>query len=303
MATYLDRVAAAGTRVNLEARPSPAAPPVLPGMVTRDHMPVEDGSAFHPAMENRAASSTIPAASDTVLPESAGSANTVAIRSTESAPPRVTSEANTARAVSVPSAKSRPLPAKVANSSSESSSDPSPTPPAATLLLNSGARPSLVASAVRASQAHDRAPRVTTRVNNNPVSSRVSDLSALSALSVPPPSPAITPSREHSTEGAETSDREIADVIPRSQRAKDSESQSANAAVPQPTIGISPVPVAHASTSRDSEAEPRITIGRVDVLVHNQLPPRPFRTAASSNTASAHMGLRAHFLDRFILRP
>ena len=197
MATYLDRVAAAGTRVNLEARPSPAAPPVLPGMVTREHVPLEEGSAFHPAMENRAATLIAPAASDTVLPESAGSANPVAIRSTESAPPRVTSEANTAPAVSVSSAKSKPLPARVANSSSESSSDPSPTPPAETLLLNSGARPSLVASAVRASQVHDRAPRVTTRVNNNPVSSRASDLSALSALSVPAPSPAITPSREH----------------------------------------------------------------------------------------------------------
>lgn len=303
MATYLDRVAAAGTRVNLEARPSPAAPPVLPGMVTRDHVSVEEGSAFHPAMENRAASSTIPAASDTVLPESAGSANTVAIRSTESAPPRVTSEANTAPTVSVPSAKSKPLPARVANSSSESSSHPSPKPPVETLPLNSGARLSLVASAVRASQAHDRAPRVTTRVNNNPDSSRVSDVSALSALSVPAPSPAIRPSREHSTDGPETRDREIADVIPQSPRAKDSESQSANAAVPQPTIGISPVPVAHASASRSSEAEPRITIGRVDVLVNNQLPPRPFPTVPSSNSASAHMGLRAHFLDRFILRP
>jgi hypothetical protein len=302
MATYLDRVAAAGTRVNLEARPSPAAPPVLPGIVTPDHMPVEEGSAFHPAMENRAASSTIPAASDTVLPESAGSANTVAIRSTESAPPRITTEANTT-AMSASSAKPESLPARVATSSSESSSDPSPTPPAETLLLNSGARPSLVTSAVRASQAHGRAPRVTTRVNNNPVSSGVSDLSVLSALSVPAPSPAITPSREHITEGAENRDREIADVIPRSPRAKDSESQSANAAVPQPAIGVSPVSVAHASTSRSSEAEPRITIGRVDVLVNNQLPPRPFATVASSAAASAHMDLRAHFLDRFILRP
>lgn len=302
MATYLDRVAAAGTRVNLEARPSPAAPPVLPGMVTRDHVPVEEGSAFHPAMENRAASSTIPAASDTVLPESAGSANTVAIRFTESAPPRVTSEANTAPAVSVSSTKSKPLPARIATSSSESSSDPSSTPPAETLLLNSGARPSL-ASAVRASQSRDRAPRVTTRVNNNPVSSRVSDLSALSALSVSAPTPAAVPSREHTMEGAETRDREIADAILRSPRAEDSESQSANTAVPQPSIGISPVPVAHASASRSSEAEPRITIGRVDVLVNNQLPPRPFATVASSAAASAHMDLRAHFLDRFILRP
>jgi hypothetical protein len=303
MATYLDRVAAAGTRVNLEARPSPADPPVLPGMVTRDHLPVEEGSAFHPAMENRAATSIIPAASDTVLPESAGSANTVAIRSTESAPPRVTSETNTAPAVSVPSAKSKPLPARVAGSSSESSFDPSPKPPVETLPLNSGARPSLVASAVRASQTHGRAPRVTTRVNNNPVSSGANDLSLLSALSVPAPSPAIPPSREHSTDGPENRDREIADVIPRSLRAEDSESQSASAAVPQPTIGISPMPVAHASTSRSSEAEPRITIGRVDVLVNNQLPPRPFATVASSGTTSAHMGLRAHFLDRFILRP
>jgi hypothetical protein len=303
MATYLDRVAAAGTRVNLEARPSPAAPPVLPGMVTRDHVPVEEGSAFHPAIENRAASSTTPATSDTVLRESAGSTNIAAIRFTESAPPRMTSEANTAPAVSVSSAKTKPLPARVVNSSSESSSDPSPKPPVETLALNSGARPSVVASAVRASQAHDRAPRVTTRVNNNPVSSRVSDLSALSALSVPAPSPAITPSREHITEGAETHDREIADVIPRSPRAEDFEPQSANAAVPQPTIGIPPMPVAHAAASRSSEAEPRITIGRVDVLVNNQLPPRPFVTVPSSNTASAHMGLRAHFLDRFILRP
>ena len=301
MATYLDRVAAAGTRVNLEARPSPAAPPDLPGMVTRDHVPVEEGSAFHPAMENRAASSTIPAASDTVLPESAGSANTVAIRSTESAPPRVTSEANTAPAVSVSSTKSKPLPAKVAGSSSESSSDPSPTPPAETLLLNSGARPSL-ASAVRASQARDRAPRVTTRVNNNPVSSRVSDLSALSALSVPAPTPAATLSREHTTEGAEARGHDNTEISPRSTR-ENFDSQTANAAVPQPTIGISPVSVAHASTSRSSEAEPRITIGRVDVLVNNQLPPRPFATVASSAAASAHMDLRAHFLDRFILRP
>lgn len=302
MATYLDRVAAAGTRVNLEARPSPAAPPVLPGMVTRDHVPVEGGSAFHPAMENRAASSTIPAASDTVLRGSAGSTNIAAIRSTESAPLRATSEANTAPTVSVSSAKSKSLPARGAGSSSESSSDPSPTPPAETLLLNSGARPSLVASAVRASQAHDRAPRVTTRVNNNPVSSGANDLSLLSALSVPAPSPAITPSREHTTARTETRDREI-DVIPQSPRAKDSESQSANAAVPQPTIGISPMPLAHASTSRGSEAEPRITIGRVDVLVNNQLPPRPLATVASPGTASVHMGLRAHFLDRFILRP
>jgi hypothetical protein len=140
-------------------------------------------------------------------------------------------------------------------------------------------------------------------VNNKPISSRVSDLSALSALSAPAPTPAITPSREQTTARAETRDREIADVIPRSTRAEDFGSQSANAVVPQPTIGISPVSVAHASTSRSSEAEPRITIGRVDVLVNNQLPPRPFPTAASSNTASAHMGLRAHFLDRFILRP
>jgi hypothetical protein len=303
MATYLDRVAAAGTRVNLEARPSPAAPPIMPGMVTRDHVPVEEGSAFHPAIENRAASSTTPATSDTVLRESAGSTNIAAIRSTESAPLRVTTEANTAPAMSVSSAKSKSLPERVANSSSESSSDPSPIPPAETLLLNSGARPSLAASAVRASQAHDRAPRVTTRVNNNPVSSRVSDLSALSALSVPAPMPAAMPSREHSTEGAETRDSEIADVIPRSPRAEDFDSNSATAAVPQPTIGISPMPLPHASASRSSEAEPRITIGRVDVLVNNQLPPRPFATVASSGTASAHMGLRAHFLDRFILRP
>jgi hypothetical protein len=302
MATYLDRVVAAGTRVNLEARPSPAAPPVLPGIVNRDHVPVEEGSAFHPAMENRAASSTIPAASDTVPRGSAGSTNIAAIRSTESAPPRMTTEANAVPAMSVSSAKPESLPARVVTSSSESSSDPSPTPLAETLLLNSGARPSL-ASAVRASQAHDRAPRVTTRVNNNPVSSRVSDLSALSALSVPAPLPAATPSREHITERAEARDHEIADVIPRSTRAKDFDSQSANAAVPQPTIGISPVPVAHASASRSSEAEPRITIGRVDVLVNNQLPPRPIATVASSNAASAHMGLRAHFLDRFVLRP
>jgi hypothetical protein len=140
-------------------------------------------------------------------------------------------------------------------------------------------------------------------VNNNPISSRLSDLSLLSALSVPAPSPAITPPREHTTARTETRDREIADVIPQSPRAKDSESQSANAAVPQPTIGISPMPLAHASTSRGSEAEPRITIGRVDVLVNNQLPPRPLATVASTGTASVHMGLRAHFLDRFILRP
>jgi hypothetical protein len=128
-------------------------------------------------------------------------------------------------------------------------------------------------------------------------------LSALSALSVPAPSPAATPSLEHTPKGAETRDHEISDVIPRSTRAQDFDPQTANAAVPQPTIGISPVSVARASTSRSSEAEPRITIGRVDVLVNNQLPPRPFATVASSAAASAHMDLRAHFLDRFILRP
>jgi hypothetical protein len=139
-------------------------------------------------------------------------------------------------------------------------------------------------------------------VNNNPVSSRVSDLSALSALSVPAPTPAATLSREHTTEGAEARGHENTEIIPRSTR-ENFDSQTANAAVPQSTIGISPVSVAHASTSRSSEAEPRITIGRVDVLVNNQLPPRPFATVASSAAASAHMDLRAHFLDRFILRP
>jgi hypothetical protein len=309
MATYLDRVAAAGARVNLEAQPTPAAPPILPGMGTPDHAPAEGGSVFHPAMENRTEPPTTPAVSDTVHRGSAEPANAAATRSSEPESPRMATEAETATTASISPTKSTPsprhglpLPARV-SVSSDLNPDRSPTPPAATLPLPPGAQPSAVAPAGRASQARDRAPRVTTRVNTDPTSVRVSDLSALSALSVPTPLPAATPSREHNTDAAEIRGREIADVTPRSTPAEDSVSQSASAAMSQPTIAVSPASVAHASTSRSSEAEPRITIGRVDVLVNNQLPPRPVATVAPSDATGAHIGLRAHFLDRFTLRP
>jgi hypothetical protein len=297
MATYLDRVAAAGARVNLEARPSPAAPPILPGMGALDHAPAEGGSVFHPAMENRTGPPTTPAVSGTLHSSSPELANAAAISSSESATPRMKTEAKTADAPT----KSTPVPSHGSTSparvviSSESSPAPSPTPPVA--------HPSTLASAGRAPQARDRAPRVTTRVNTNPTSVRVSDLSALSALSIPTPLPAATPSREHSTDAADIRGREIVDITPRSTPAEDSVSRSASAAMPQHTIAISPASVAHASTSRNSEAEPRITIGRVDVLVNNQLPPRPVATVAPSGATGAHIGLRAHFLDRFTLRP
>lgn len=211
-------------------------------------------------------------------------------------------EAKTAAAGLISPTKDSPLPARV-SVAHDLNPDPSPTPPTAALPLKPGARPSPVAPAGRAPQGHDRAPRVTTRVNNDPASIRLSDLSALSALSVPAPLPAATPTREHDTDAAETRGRELVDMTPRSTLGEDPVSRAATATTPQPTIAISPAPVAHPPASRSSEAEPRITIGRVDVLVNNQLATRKDATVVSADPVGAHTGLRAHFLDRFSLRP
>jgi hypothetical protein len=294
MATYLDRIAAAGARRNLPAQPSPAAPPVFPGPVAGASLG-DEAPMFQQDLASVSPSSSIS------QPSLAGlSASEVSIQPSRPAAPApslaVRSDRDTPEAT-IPRESSKPVTAAF-----EAAPPPRPSPPILPALSPVPMARS-VRSATSASRPPERIPRIVThrpgeaQPQANPV--RIS--AQQPALPVSASGRATGPSRSSDSEPrapepfAQTTQAEPKNVPPTPVTSSVTSTRAA-------TIGTPSIAPAFPGASRHTEPESRITIGRIDVLVNNQLPPRRAAPAAAAAQINVSNTLRAQFQDRFSLQ-
>jgi hypothetical protein len=326
MATFLDRVAAAGARVSFEARPSPVAPPVMPGPSDAEQTAGEEGLLSNPPMEdpgtgpNHTAAEMRSAMARAVLPET---------RRRDETSPAVPADSDIAPS---PPPNLASSPASSFQGFQSAATEPGSSVPArgSALFLRQPlpshglARPESPVSH-RGESAAARPKRPDAQVDLTSMrkaqadaqhrlgSPRIEASSSHAATVAPRAESIVASSRTLSTErtaevvrdtsqNAETREASKPDSgPPRSGDRPAAESVVVTA--PTPAIATPQLSPVLPRAGRNTEAETRVTIGRIDVLVNNQLPSQPPAPLTPRTSGRRRDDLRTRFVDRFTLRP
>jgi hypothetical protein len=317
MPTYLDRVAAAGARVSFEASPSPAAPPVMPGprsigqTTELNHPSPIFSSAYGGVPETAATASKTPDRTRNVaVPMAPHGSSINAEQNNITALPlkESTTQVRQSRSTSVPLSRDSVRESPQSTAPPRPRRQISPTPslsnvtPSSSQPSNSiqGTQSDIGNPAIKGKTPQEVPRNVPITKSDFVVSSSEKEVEQTSPVQpqVFPKPVDLQPRR--STE----SSRESSQTIPEVPRATDHPNAvSADRTQPPVAVVANQYPPVLPRVGGTTEPESRITIGRVDVLVTNPLPPPPPAPAIRYQGSNWQDGLRARFLDRFTLRP